>query len=122
MTQKTILVVDDEATNIDVIKNVLDTDFKVKAAINGERALSAAAKMPAPDLILLDIMMPGMDGYQVCKALKRDPATRNIPVIFVSAKVSPDEKRQGMELGAIAYLAKPVEPESLIELVDIVLN
>lgn len=122
MSQKTILVVDDEPTNIDVIKNVLQDNYKIKAAIKGEKALSVAAKTPVPDLILLDIMMPEMDGYQVCRQLKSNPVTRSIPVIFLSAKVTADEQRQGMETGAIAYLTKPVDPQTLTETVDVVLS
>ncbi len=120
--QKTILVVDDESSNIDVIKNILQQDYKIKAAINGEKALAVAAKLPAPDLILLDIMMPGLDGYEVCRALKTNPATRQIPVVFLSAKVTQDQQRQGIELGAVAYITKPVEPQILIDTVDLVLT
>jgi len=122
MRQKTILVVDDEPSNIDVIKNILQDSYKIKAAINGEKALAATTKTPTPDLILLDIMMPEMDGYQVCRKLKLNAETRGIPVVFLSAKVTADEQRQGMESGAIAYLTKPIDPQSLIETVDIVLS
>jgi len=122
VNQKTILVVDDEPSNIDVIKNVLQSDYKIKAAINGEKALMVAAKSPAPDLILLDIMMPGIDGYQVCRELKTNSATRHIPVVFLSAKVSPDQQRQGLELGAVAYITKPLDPQTLIDTVDLLLN
>lgn len=122
MEQKTILVVDDEPGNIDVIKNALQHDYKIKAAINGTKALAAAAKLPLPDVILLDIMMPEMDGYQVCRQLKANEATRSIPVVFLSAKVSADEQRQGMEMGAMAYLTKPVDPQSLLDTLDTVLS
>lgn len=122
MDQKTILVVDDEPGNIDVIKNVLQDSYKIKAAINGTKALAAAAKLPMPDLILLDIMMPEMDGYQVCRQLKANAATRSIPVVFLSAKVSADEQRQGMEMGAVAYLTKPVDPPSLLDTLDMVFS
>lgn len=122
MDQKTILVVDDEPGNIDLIKNVLQDSYKIKAAITGSKALAAAAKQPLPDLILLDIMMPEMDGYQACRELKANPATRAIPVVFLSAKVSMDEQRRGMEMGAIAYLTKPVDPQSLLDTIDTVLS
>lgn len=122
MEQKTILVVDDEPGNIDVIKNALQHDYKIKAAINGTKALAAAAKLPLPDVILLDIMMPEMDGYQVCRQLKANELTRTIPVVFLSAKVSADEQRQGMEMGAVAYLTKPVQPQSLLDTLDTVLS
>ncbi len=122
MDQKTVLVVDDEPGNIDVIKNVLQDRHKIKAAINGTKALAAAEKLPMPDLILLDIMMPEMDGYQVCRQLKANAATRSIPVVFLSAKVSADEQRQGMEMGAVAYLTKPVDPQSLLDTLDMVFS
>jgi putative two-component system response regulator len=122
VVQKTILVVDDEPTNIDVIKNVLQDGYKIKAAINGTKALAAAAKLPLPDLILLDIMMPELDGYEVCRRLKANPETRRIPVVFLSAKVTPDEQRRGMEMGAVAYLTKPVDPQSLLDTIDVVLS
>lgn len=122
MSQKTILVIDDEPTNIDVIKNVLADKYKIKAATSGEKALIAAAKAPVPDLILLDIMMPGMNGYDVCRALKRQPETRAIPVVFLSAKVTADEQRQGMETGAVAYLTKPIDPLSVTHTVDMLLS
>lgn len=122
MTEKTILVVDDETSNIDIVKNVLSNKYKIKAATSGERAIMVAQKAPQPDLILLDIMMPGMDGYQACKQLKLNPQTRNIPVIFVSAKVTPDEKQRGMDIGALAYVTKPIQPNDLIETVDTIIS
>ncbi|MFK5895131.1 MAG: response regulator, partial [Pseudomonadota bacterium] len=81
----TILIVDDSAENIDLLSNMLHDNYKVKAALYGERALKIAKATPHPDMILLDIMMPGMDGYEVCKSLKDDPLTSQIPVIFISA-------------------------------------
>jgi len=122
VVEKTILVVDDEASNIDIIKNALPAEYKIKAATNGERALVVAEKAPQPDLILLDIMMPGIDGYQVCQRLKLNPTTRPIPVIFVSAKVSADEKQRGMGMGALAYVTKPIEPDELRETVDSIMS
>jgi CheY-like chemotaxis protein len=119
MEQKTILVIDDEPGNIDVIKNILADSYKVKASITGAKGLVAATKTPTPDVILLDIMMPEMDGYSVCRQLKSNPATRSIPVVFLSSKVTADEKRQGMGMGAVAYLTKPVDPQMLLETIDI---
>ncbi|CAM2005302.1 response regulator [Acanthopleuribacter pedis] len=108
--RKTILVVDDAPENIDVLSGILSDTFKVKAALNGERALVIAAKEPKPVLILLDIMMPGMDGYAVCRRLKQNPATADIPVIFVTAKNQDEDEQQGLRLGAVDYLTKPIRP------------
>ncbi|WED22898.1 two-component system response regulator [Vibrio sp. JC009] len=111
MTDKeTILVVDDTPENIDVLVGILKADYKIKVARNGETALKLAAKQPQPDLILLDIMMPGIDGYQVCEKLKSELNTRHIPVIFVTAKISPEDELKGLELGAVDYIAKPISP------------
>jgi len=106
---QTILVVDDAPENIDVLSGVLSTSYKIKAAINGEKALKIAFAS-SPDLILLDIMMPGMDGYEVCRRLKDDPRTKNIPVIFVTAKSDVKDETHGFELGAVDYITKPVSP------------
>jgi len=111
----TVLVVDDEPSNIDLIKGVLPEGVKVKAATNGALALKIAQKVPPPDVILLDVMMPEMDGHEVCQRLKADPATSNIPVVFLSGNDSPDEISKGMEMGALAYLSKPVNPDALNE-------
>jgi putative two-component system response regulator len=108
--KKTILVVDDTPDNLSLMSGLLKDDYKVKVANNGEKALKIAAGSPQPDLILLDIMMPGMDGYEVCQHLKADPATRDIPVIFLTAKVEVEDEKKGLELGAVDYLTKPVSP------------
>lgn len=96
----TILVVDDTPDNLTLIGDLLQDRYKVKAATNGQRALGIAHSAPQPDLILLDIMMPVMDGYAVCRALKDDPATRHIPIIFLTAKASPEDEEVGLQLGA----------------------
>ena len=88
-TQKLILIVDDTPTNIGVISGALKDSYRTKIATNGEKALALAGAEEKPDLILLDIMMPGMDGYEVCTRLKADPATREIPVIFLTTSLSP---------------------------------
>ena len=106
----TILVVDDTPENLDVLGGILRKEYKVKAALNGEKALRIAKSNPRPDMILLDIMMPGMDGYEVCRRLKAEPATAKIPVIFVTAKAEVDDERRGLELGAVDYIAKPISP------------
>ena len=106
----TVLVVDDTPDNLSLMSGLLKDDYKVKVANNGEKALKIAASDAPPDLILLDIMMPGMDGYEVCQALKFNPATRDIPVIFLTAKAEVEDEKKGLELGAVDYLTKPVSP------------
>jgi putative two-component system response regulator len=103
-----ILVVDDVKMNIDALLAVIGDKYKVTAATSGQKALDNIAKK-APDLILLDVMMPDMDGYEVCQKLKRDPATKNIPVIFLTAMDEQQNKRRGFELGAIDYITKPFD-------------
>ncbi len=94
-----ILIVDDTPENLDVLGGVLGKTYKVKAALNGAKALRIAQGDTKPDMILLDIMMPDMDGYEVCRILKADPDTANIPVIFVTAKTKPEDEKMGLELG-----------------------
>lgn len=106
----TILVVDDAPENIDVLRGLLHEQYLLRPAINGELALRLVQVTPVPDLILLDVMMPGMDGYEVCRRLKADPLTRDIPVIFVTAKTETEDEVQGLSLGAADYLTKPVVP------------
>lgn len=106
----TVLVVDDIPTNIELLSGILHEAYQVKAAINGDRALKLARAETPPDLILLDVMMPGMSGYEVCKQLKADPATRQIPVIFVTAKTEMNDELQGLALGAVDYITKPFNP------------
>lgn len=108
--KSTVLVVDDTPDNLSLISGLLKDDYKVKVANGGEKALKIAQSDSPPDLILLDIMMPDMDGYQVCRHLKADPRTRDIPVIFLTAKVEVEDEKRGLELGAVDYLTKPVSP------------
>ena len=110
---KTLLVVDDAPDNIQLLSGLLKATYKVKAATSGEKALLIAGKIPPPDLILLDVMMPGMDGYEVCRQLKAEPATCDIPVVFVTGHSSELEREQGLAMGAAAYLSKPVDPATL---------
>jgi len=105
-----ILVVDDSPENLQVISAVLKQDYKVKVAINGERALALATSAEPPDLILLDVMMPGMDGYEVCARLKQNPITARIPVLFVSSRDDEEDEARGLSLGAIDYIVKPIRP------------
>lgn len=111
---QTILVVDDTPENIDVLSAVLRPHFKVKAAMNGRVALKIAAGKQKPDLILLDVMMPDMDGYEVCRHLKRDISTASIPVIFVTAKSEVADEQTGFDLGAVDYITKPISPPIVI--------
>ncbi|MDP2133173.1 MAG: two-component system response regulator [Sulfuritalea sp.] len=106
----TILVVDDTPDNLILMSNLLTGDYQVKVAKGGERALAIATSDSPPDLILLDIMMPVMDGYEVCRRLKCDPGTANIPVIFLTAKSEEEDEKKGLELGAVDYITKPISP------------
>jgi len=106
----TILVVDDAADNLALMSDLLKNDYQVKIANSGEKALKIAMSDSPPDLILLDIMMPGMDGFEVCQQLKRDPRTTNILVMFVTAKAEVEDEKKGLELGAIDYITKPISP------------
>ena len=106
----TILVVDDTPDNLILMSSLLKADYKVKIANSGEKALRVASTATPPDLILLDIMMPGMDGYEVCQQLKREPKTMNIPVIFLTAKSEMEDEKKGLELGAVDYITKPISP------------
>jgi len=108
-----VLIVDDTSTNIEVLRGILKDDYKIKVAINGDKALTIAYTSP-PDLILLDIMMPGMDGYQVCKVLKENISTAKIPVIFVTAKGEVSDESKGFELGAVDYITKPISPSIVL--------
>ncbi|MEZ9409069.1 response regulator [Vibrio lentus] len=105
-----ILVVDDIPDNIHILSGILNDDFKIKAATSGKKALKIASSLPKPHLILLDIMMPEMDGYEVCRRLKNNPVTSDIPVVFVTAKTDVIDEQKGFELGAVDYITKPVSP------------
>jgi len=110
----TILVVDDTPSNLSLMIRLLQGDYTVRLANNGENALRIAAAALPPDLILLDIMMPEMDGYEVCRRLKANPHTREIPVIFLTARVEMEDERLGLELGAVDYITKPLSPPILM--------
>ena len=109
LAKQRILIVDDAPENIDVLGSAL-VDYKRSVALNGEKALQRAMSDNPPDLILLDVMMPGMDGYEVCRRLKAEPRTRDIPVIFVTAKGEVEDETHGFALGAEDYIAKPISP------------
>ncbi|MCK9390709.1 MAG: two-component system response regulator [Syntrophales bacterium] len=110
MDKPTILVVDDTPDNLSLMSGLLKDLYKVKIANNGERALKVALTGTPPDLILLDIMMPVMDGYETCRHLKSYSETRDIPVIFLTAKAEVEDEMQGFELGAVDYITKPISP------------
>jgi putative two-component system response regulator len=108
--RKTVLVVDDTPDNLTLMSGLLKDHYRVKLANNGEKALVAARAVPPPDVILLDVMMPGMSGYEVCERLKADPATRNIPIIFLTAMTAMEDEKKGLDLGAADYITKPISP------------
>ncbi|WP_295458216.1 two-component system response regulator [uncultured Thiodictyon sp.] len=110
----TILIVDDLPDNLAVLGDILLPQYRVLAASTGERALRLAAAQPPPDLILLDVMMPGMDGYQVLARLQADEHTRDIPVIFVTAMNGVEDEERGLEQGAADYIAKPLRPRIVL--------
>lgn len=117
MGKKTILIVDDDPGNIDLLVEMLKDKFVVKAARNGEVALKISRLSVQPDLVLLDVIMPGMSGYEVCRELKVDPATAAIPVIFLSG-----EQVQAKEHGAVSSLCKPVDPGQLMSEIESTLD
>ena len=116
--EETILMVDDNPANLQVLQATLDgRGYRLLAARDGASALSIAANA-SPDLILLDIMMPAMDGFEVCRRLKSDPGTDDIPVIFLSALEETEDKVRGLELGAVDYITKPFQPQEILARVN----
>jgi len=109
-SRPTILVVDDTPDNLTLMVGLLKDNYRIKVAASGEKALRIARSKSPPDLILLDIMMPVLDGYEVCRQLKADAATREIPVIFLTALTEIEDEQRGFELGAVDYITKPVSP------------
>lgn len=119
VVKPTILVVDDTPDNLSLMRELLNSDYHVQLANGGERALKLAALEPHPDLILLDIMMPGMDGYEVCQRLKANSQTRYIPVVFLTAKTEMEDEKKGLEIGAVDYITKPISPPIVLARVKI---
>lgn len=109
-----ILAVDDTPINLSLLNDLLGERYTVKVANHGARALQIAAHLPPPDLILLDVMMPGMDGFEVCRQLQASAVTRHIPIIFLTAISDPESERQGLELGAVDFVTKPFNPPVLL--------
>ena len=118
---KKVLIVDDNVINIDVLKEVLKSEYKITAAISGMMALKIAEKTH-PDIILLDIIMPGMDGFEVCRRLKANDITKNIPVVFVTGNEQDAENDPVEELGVVGYLTKPVVPDLVKETIQKILG
>jgi putative two-component system response regulator len=110
----TILAVDDLPANLDVLRVILGPSYRLKVALDGARALEIAASADRPDLILLDVMMPGMDGFELCQRLKADPRTRAIPVLFLTARGQDADETRGFAVGAVDYLTKPLNPQVVL--------
>jgi putative two-component system response regulator len=114
----TVLVVDDTPDNLMLIAELLKDKYRVKAANSGEKALRLLQADPLPDLILLDIMMPGLSGYDVAEQLKFDPRIRHIPIIFLTAMTATEDEIRGLSLGAADYITKPIIPPILMARVE----
>ena len=112
--RKTILVVDDAPENIRVLTAILGPSYRVKAATSGEKALAMCAVDPLPDLVLLDVVMPGIDGYEVCRRLKADGRTAAVPVIFVTGTADEGDRARARSLGAADFLVKPLDPAAVL--------
>jgi len=110
----TILIVDDSPEVLSQLYELLKERHRVKVATTGDRALRIAAEEPRPDLILLDVLMPNMDGYELCRWLKADAATRDIPVLFLTARSDPADESHGLSVGAVDYITKPISPPILL--------
>ena len=108
--KKIVLVVDDAPANIQVAQSILKDEYKIRVATSGAKALELVKVEPVPDLVLLDVMMPEMDGYEVCIRLKAEEATRDIPVIFLTGKTDAEDETRGFEVGAVDYIRKPLSP------------
>ena len=116
-----VLAVDDTPENLDVVKSLLTPKFTVKAAVNGMMALKIVEKQP-PDLILLDIRMPQMDGFEVCRKLKANTASADIPVIFLTGESDAASEADALAAGAAGYIMKPINPDALLAKIDACLN
>lgn len=108
-----ILIVDDTPANIDIIIAIIGEKYDIAVALDGEDALEIVND-EKPDLVLLDIVMPGIDGYEVCRRIKEDNNTKDIPIIFLSGNTSEEEQKKGFELGAVGFLGKPIDPDKLL--------
>lgn len=115
-----ILVVDDHVLNVEIVRAFLKNDYELASAESGEKALAVATAF-LPDIVLLDVMMPGLDGYEVCRRLKRDSTLGAARVIMLTAKAMPDERAKGMAAGADDYLTKPFRKRELLDRIDALL-
>ncbi len=113
MTQATVLVVDDTPANLTLLAQVLKPDYRVQLAVSGAKALEICRRQP-PDLIVLDVMMPELDGYEVCRQLKADPVTRRVPVIFLTALTRPEDESAGFQAGGADFIHKPFNPATVL--------
>jgi len=109
-----VLIIDDTVTNLAILSECLKGNYQIITANNGKDGINIAQQQPKPDLILLDIEMPGLSGYQVCKLLKENPSTSDIPIIFVTGKSSLKDEEKGFNLGAVDYITKPIHPEIVL--------
>lgn len=116
-TSETILCVDDNPRNLLILRELLSDDYHLNCATTGEEALSAV-RLERPAMVLLDVMLPGVSGFDVCKSLRADPKTADIPIVLVTAKARDEEKKLGLDAGADAYLVKPFDPDALLDLVE----
>ena len=107
---KTVMVVDDTETNIDILVELLSDKYEIMVAMDGKECLETV-RMQIPDIFLLDVMMPGMDGYELCRRLKSYKRTKDVPVIFITAKGEIDDKLDGYDVGGVDYITKPIDPE-----------
>lgn len=112
MSRPTILIVDDELSNIEIMNAVLEDDYEVCFATSGQQALDTA-RVAQPDLVLLDVLMPGIDGFEVCRRIKADPTLADIPIIFTTGLGDTEDEMRGLSLGAIDYVTKPIQPAIL---------
>jgi CheY-like chemotaxis protein len=110
MSKHRILIVDDTPANIKILADLLRKDYLLSVATSGPEALQIAASDDRPDLVLLDVMMPEMDGYEVCRRLRADLRTQHVPIIFVTAMSEVDDETRGFSLGAVDYITKPIRP------------
>src|SRR5580700_8377213 len=108
--RQVILIVDDTPANIQIAQSILKDEYKIRVATSGAKALELVKAKPIPALVLLDVEMPGMDGYEVCQHLKASPETRDIPVIFLTGKTESEDETRGFEVGAVDYVHKPFSP------------
>lgn len=118
-TRQRVLIIDDTPENIEVLRQLLRGDYVVQAAINGKKGLDIAQAQPQPDIILLDIMMPEMDGYATMREIRKDPAFRTLPILALTAKAMKGDREKCLEAGASDYISKPVNTDQLLSLMRV---